>query len=88
MGIAYPGAWANLLGGGLVALGAWYLIPHFGLMGIAGGMVIGALGRLIILMAIMVFLLKISLSQLWGLKIDELKALWERIYQLMLAVKR
>jgi O-antigen/teichoic acid export membrane protein len=87
MGMAYPGTAANLLGGGLVAVAAYHLIPAYGLLGLAGAGVIGALVRLIFLMVAVAFLLQVSLGQLWGLRIKELKAIGERIYQLMPAVK-
>jgi O-antigen/teichoic acid export membrane protein len=87
MGMAYPGTVANLLGGGLVALAAWNLIPAYGLMGMAEAVVLGALGRLIFLMAAVVFLLKVGMSQLWGLRISELRAIAARLYQLIPAVK-
>jgi enterobacterial common antigen flippase len=87
MGITYPGATANLLGGGLVALAAWHLIPAYGLMGMAEAAVLGALVRLLFLMAAVVFLLKVGVGELWGLRVRELKAIAERIYQLIPAVK-
>ena len=87
MGMAYPGTAANLLGGGLVALAAWHLIPLYGLMGMAEAAVLGGLARLILLMAAVVFLLKVGMGELWGLRMRELKAIAERIYQLIPAVK-
>jgi O-antigen/teichoic acid export membrane protein len=87
MGMAYPGTAANLLGGGLVALAAWHLIPAYGLMGMAEAAVLGALARLIFLTGAVAFLLKVGISQLWGLRVRELKAIAERIYQLIPAVK-
>ena len=87
MGMPYPGTAANLLGGGLVALAAWYLIPAYGLMGMAEAAVLGALVRLIFLMAAVVFLLKVGMGELWGLRIGELKTLLARIYHLIPALK-
>jgi enterobacterial common antigen flippase len=87
LGMAYPGTAANLLGGGLVALAAWQLIPAYGLMGMAEAAVLGASARLIFLMVSVVFLLKVSMAELWGLRLRELKAIAARIYQLIPAVK-
>jgi enterobacterial common antigen flippase len=87
MGMAYPGTAANLLGGGLVALAAWYLIPAYGLMGMAEAAVLGALARLIFLMAAVVFLLKVGVSELWGLRMGELKAIAKRVHYLIAATK-
>jgi O-antigen/teichoic acid export membrane protein len=87
MGVAYPGTGANLLGGGLVALAAWHLIPLYGLMGMAEAAVLGALVRLICLVAAVMFLLKVGMGELWGLRMRELKAMAERIYHLIPALK-
>jgi O-antigen/teichoic acid export membrane protein len=87
MGVAYPGTAANLVGGGLVALVAWHLIPLYGLMGMAEAAVLGALARLIFLMAAVMFLLKVGMGELWGLRMRELKAIAERIYHLIPALK-
>jgi O-antigen/teichoic acid export membrane protein len=87
MGLAYPGTAANLLGGGLVALTAWHLIPPYGLMGLAVAAVLGALARLLLLMGAVMFLLKVGMGELWGLRVEELKAVAARIYRLIPAAR-
>jgi O-antigen/teichoic acid export membrane protein len=86
-GINYPGIAGHVLGGAILALMAWILIPHFGLMGIAGAAMLGALGRFLVLLVAVVLLFNIAPGQLWGFNREELRAISRRLYHLIPAVK-
>jgi enterobacterial common antigen flippase len=86
-GINYPGIAGHLVGGGLLAILAWWLIPPFGIMGIAGAATLGAAGRFLVLLVAVVFLFKIAPGQLWGFNREEIKAIYKRLYLLIPAIK-
>jgi O-antigen/teichoic acid export membrane protein len=83
LGKTSPGIGAQFLGGGVVALGAWLLVPSYGLMGMAGAAVLGALGQLLVLLAVVTVLLRLSPAQLWGFRLKEVKSLWGRLREVM-----
>lgn len=82
-GSTYPGIIAQLLGGGGLALMAWQLTPHYGIVGLAWAVVVGALGQLMVLVISAAFLFGLNLSQLWGLRLEELRILCLRIYSIL-----
>ncbi len=83
LGKTSPGIKAQFLGGGVVALGAWLLVPSYGLMGMAGAAVLGVLGQLLVLLAVAMALLRLSPSQLWGFRLEEVKSLWGRLREVV-----
>jgi O-antigen/teichoic acid export membrane protein len=86
-GINYPGIAGYLFGGCILALMAWILIPHFGLVGIAGAAMLGASSRFLVLLVAVVLLFNIAPGQLWGFNREELKAISKRLYHLITAGK-
>lgn len=83
LGITYPGIVSQLLGGGVLGLGAWQLVPKYGLSGMAWAAVFGALTHIIIQMGAAAFILKLSPSQLWGIRLTEMRILYGRLLAIL-----
>jgi O-antigen/teichoic acid export membrane protein len=79
MGNNYPGIGAKLLGSAILALAAWLLIPHFGLLGMAEAASLGAAIQLLILVISLSWLFSLRPAELWGLRLEEFKGLLNRV---------
>jgi O-antigen/teichoic acid export membrane protein len=88
IGKTYPGIGANLTGVVVLAISAWYFVPHFGLMGMAGAMIFASLVRLMILIIAACFLLRLRPGLFWGLNLYELKVLSSRLISVLAHYKR
>jgi O-antigen/teichoic acid export membrane protein len=82
-GSAAPGILAQFLGGGLIGLAAWLLVPRHGLAGLAWAAVLGAGGQLAFLVLATSSLLHLNLFSFWGLRRAEVKALCGRVTALL-----
>jgi O-antigen/teichoic acid export membrane protein len=74
-GNTYPAIGAQILGGALVVLAAWFWVPRYGLSGMAWAAVLGSLGQLLVLTAAALAFFPLKPSQLWGLRLGEIKIL-------------
>ena len=88
IGITYPGIGASLTGVAVMGLAAWYFVPQFGLMGMAGAMIVASLVRLVILIAAACFLLRLRPGLFWGLNVTEFKLLSARLVSVLPHYKR
>ena len=67
-GNTYPAIGAQILGGALVALCAWFWVPRYGLSGMAWAAVLGSMGQLLVLTGATLTFFSLRPSQLWGLR--------------------
>jgi O-antigen/teichoic acid export membrane protein len=74
-GNTYPAIGAQILGGALIALCAWFWVPRYGLAGMAWAAVLGSLGQLLVLTGAALAFFTLKPSQLWGLRLGEIKIL-------------
>ncbi|MGP8050744.1 MAG: lipopolysaccharide biosynthesis protein [Desulfobaccales bacterium] len=88
MGITYPGIAANIIGGGLTALPAWFLIPRFGLLGLAGALVFGSSVRLLFLILAACRLLRLRPVYFWGFTLTEFNNFCRHIISIIPNYKR
>lgn len=75
-GNTYPAIGAQILGGALVALCAWFWVPRYGLSGMAWAAVLGSLGQLLVLTGAALTYFPLKPSQLWGLRLGEVRILF------------
>ena len=79
LGNTYPGILSQFLGAGVLALAAWQLVPHYGIMGLALGAVLSGLCQLMVLISATAVLLQLRFSQFWGFRLGELRILYNRL---------
>jgi len=83
LGNTLPGIIAQLLGTGVVVLGAWIMVPSHGIIGLAWATVVGGGFQLLMLVGVVIWLFGLKPAQLWGVRVEEVKALYGRIFSLL-----
>ena len=78
-GKAHPGIMGQLLGAGILAIAALLMVPPWGIVGMAGATVFGAGGQLLFLMMATAYSFKLPVRSLWGIRLEEVKLLRERL---------
>ncbi len=78
-GNTYPAICGQVFGGALLALCAWFWVPRFGLSGMAWALVIGSLCQLLVLTGAVLAFFRLRPSQLWGLRLEEVKILFAHL---------
>jgi O-antigen/teichoic acid export membrane protein len=83
LGKTLPGIAAQLSGAALVALAAWWWVPPYGLLGMAGAVVVGSVLQLAIMVSAVSALFDLGPAHLWGLRRGELKILYGRVLAIL-----
>lgn len=87
-GRPHAGLWSQLLGAGVMALAAVFLMRQFGLMGISLAVFAGAVAQLIVLVAAASNWLKISPLQFWPFGMGNVRLFFQQVAGLRLRYSR
>lgn len=87
-GKAHPGIMGQLLGAGILAIAALLMVPPWGIVGMAGATVFGAGGQLLFLMMATAYSFKLPVRSLWGIRLEEVKLLRERLRSALTTFRR
>ncbi len=83
LGNPLPGIVSQLLGSAVVAILAWMVVPTYGIVGLAWITALGGGLQLILLAGVVLWLFGLKPSHLWGVRVNEVKALYGRIAALL-----
>jgi O-antigen/teichoic acid export membrane protein len=79
VGKTLPGLFAQLVGAGITAISAYFLIPKWGLMGMAWATVLGWSSQLTILLGAAILFLGLRLSDFWGVRLGEMRLFYSHL---------
>ena len=87
-GRPYPGLASQILGTGVLALSAGFLLPKFGLMGMAWAVVLSACFQIVLLVFAASALLRISPLCFWPFGARDMREFWRSVMALRLRYSR
>lgn len=87
-GRPYPGLASQILGTGVLAIGATFLLPRLGLMGMACAVVLSACAQVTLLVAAASALLHISPWRFWPFGVKDVREFWRNLMAMRLRYSR
>ena len=87
-GRPYPGLASQLSGTAVLAIGAAFLLPNFGLMGMAWAVVLSACVQIVLLIAAASTLLRLSPFCFWPFGVTDMQEFWRSLVAMRLRYSR